>query len=183
MLCPSFLVTQQVSIKCPVTLLETPVWRGMARRSPRGQLSAAPTTVLCWVHTGLHVVLTLHNLACSPVSLSFANHRLKLTSFLFFPVFFLHSFSLLLRSVPSAPLQPGKTQHPSLRCLSLSPDSREGSCPSRLAGYQRGHACPASPGFQIGGVASSVDLANLPPGLAGHRVRVGLSLPKTRGPF
>lgn len=37
---------------------------------------------------------------------SFANHHLTLTSCLFF----LRSFSLLLRSVPSAPLQPGKTQ-------------------------------------------------------------------------
>lgn len=35
---------------------------------------------------------------------------LKLTSCSLFPAFFLHSFSLVLCSVPSAPLQPGKTQ-------------------------------------------------------------------------
>lgn len=32
-------------------------------KSEWGRPSAAPTTVLCWVHVGLRVVLTLHNLA------------------------------------------------------------------------------------------------------------------------
>lgn len=124
----------------------------------------------------------------SAVSLSFTNHRLELTSVLFFLFsFFLHSFPCCF--LPFHQPHCGLVRPNKRVCLCTS---RPRASVSRLRGglspfmprWVSDHACPARPGFQIGGVASGVDLVHLPPGSAGSGLRGLASLyPRLGAPF
>lgn len=46
----------------PVSLLEMPVAGGKQDETRVGEAGRLPTAVLCWVHVGLRVALTLHGL-------------------------------------------------------------------------------------------------------------------------